>query len=818
MKVPLRWLADYVPITLPVEELAHRLSMAGAEVESIERSGGDWGDLVRVGLVTDVQAHPAADRLLLASVDYGGDAPQTVVCGAPNVAQGQKIAFALEGASLLDAHSGKPRKLKKSTIRGVASAGMVCSERELGLSDEHEGILVLDDAAAVGTPLAEVLGETVLDIAPTPNRPDHFSVLGIAREVAALTGQAVREPAIEYTQDGPPIARATSVEIADPDLCGRYVATIIRGIEVRPSPDWLQQRLIAAGQRPINNVVDVTNFVMLEMGQPLHAFDYDRLRGGRIVVRRPRTGERITLLDGSDQQLGPDHLLIADAEVGLALAGVMGGADSEVAPQTTNILLEAANFSGANTRRTASALKQRTEASLRFEKGLNPELAAQASARAMCLLLETAGGVADAGIVDAYPGERPPVRVHLTSQRLERIAGTALPTETVRSILSGLGFPTRWKPPGTYVVETPPWRTDIALPDDVVEEVCRIHGYDNLPSLGLSGPLPEPSVDRRLLVRESIRDALAASGCSEVITYAATSVAALDGVPAGPAGAPTGDDALALLNPMSSQYARMRTSLRPGVLACYAANARGRARAAGPLRLFEAGKVFLPRPGDLPRERTDVVLAIGGAHAASAHDAEPRPADLYDAKAVLDAVASALRLPFDYAPADPPDGALLPGVSARVGVAQGAGKRRRVTPVGVVGQLDPAVAERMGIAGAVFLAELDLDALAAIDPAPLRIGTLGRYPAVVEDLAIVVEADLPAARVAAILTRNALVERADLFDVYRGPQVPEGKKSLAYAVTYRSAERTLTDAEIARVRRGIVGQLQRELSASIREG
>ena len=693
---------------------------------------------------------------------------------------------------------------------------MVCSELELGLSDEHEGILVLDDAATVGAPLSEVLGETVLDITPTPNRPDHFSVLGIAREVAALTGQAVREPEIDYPQEGPPIAEGTSVEIADPDLCGRYIATIIRGIRVGPSPEWLQRRLAAAGQRPINNVVDVTNFVMLEMGQPLHAFDYDRLDEGRIVVRRPRPGEAITLLDGSAHRLGADHLLIADATTGLALAGVMGGADSEVAPDTTNVLLEAAGFAPYNTRRTAAALKQRTEASLRFEKGLNPELAALASARAMRLLLETGGGVADNGSADAYPAERPPARVQLTSERLERIAGVALPTETVRSILSGLGLPTRWKPPGTYVVETPPWRTDIALPDDVVEEVCRIYGYDNLPSHGLTGVLPEPGLDRARQVRESIRDALAAAGCGEVITYGATSAAALDAVPAGPGG-PAGDDALPLLNPMSSQHARMRTSLRPGVLASYAANARGGARAAGRLQIFEAGKVFLPRPGDLPRERTDVVLAIGGAPPASAHDPEPRAADLYDAKALLDAVATALRLPFDYAPADPPDAALLPGVSARVGVAQGTGKRRRVTPVGVVGRLDPAVAERMGIAGDVFLAELDADALAACDPEPLRIGTLSRYPAVVEDLAIVVEADLPAARVHAVLTRNRLVERADLFDVYQGPQVPEGKKSLAYAVTYRSPERTLTDAEIARVRRGIVGQLERELLAAIRE-
>ena len=856
MKVPLSWLADYVDLTLPVQDLAHRLSMAGAEVESIDRTGGDWGDTVRVGLVIALQPHPNADRLRLVTVDYGGDAPQTVVCGAPNVALGQKIAFALEGAELIDAHARGTHKLKKSKIRGVESAGMVCSERELGLSDEHEGILVLDDALTIGTLIADVLGDTVLDIAPTPNRSDHFSVLGIAREVAALTAQTVREPALDYAQEGPPVAQATSVEIADPDLCRRYVATIIRGIQVRPSPDWLQNRLIAAGQRPINNVVDVTNFVMLEMGQPLHAFDYDRLAGGRIIVRRPRPGERITLLDGSDQQLGPNHLLIADANTGVALAGVMGGANSEVTPQTTNVLLESASFNGANTRRTAAALKQRTEASLRFEKGLNPELAAQASARAIRLLLQTGGGTADAGVVDAYPGKQSPARVQLTAQRLAQIAGATLPTETVRSILSGLGFPTQWKPPSTYIAEVPPWRTDIAIPDDLVEEVLRVYGYDNLPSLRLSGAMPEPTIDPRLRLRETARDALAALGCAEVITYSATTATTA------PIATTTAQNALCaqgasrvwaipLLNPMSSQHDHMRTSLRPGVLASYAANARGRSRLDGPLQLFEAGKVFLPlgaapldagAPGSdgavsaaaagltdgggLPLERLELVLAIGGAPAPSPHDpTESPPLDLFHAKALLDSLATTLRLPFQYAAPQPQapqanqplDPALLPGACATVSVVHGAGKKARRTPVGVVGQLDPVVAQRFDIDGPLFLAELNIDALAQLEPQPISIRTLSRYPAVTEDLAIVVAADIPAARVAGILTRNALVERADLFDTYTGPQVAEGKKSLAYAVAYRAPDRTLTDADIRKLRGGIVKQLQRELQATIRD-
>ena len=813
MKVPLTWLADYVDITLSVDALAHRLSMAGAEVGAVERAGGDW-DRVHVGLVTALDPHPNADRLRLATVDFGGAEPQTVVCGAPNVALGQKIAFAQEGARLFDGHSGEPITLKRSKIRGVVSAGMVCSERELGLSDQHEGILVLDEGLTVGAPLADVLGETVLDITPTPNRPDHLSILGIAREVAALTGQALREPDAAYPAEGPPVRDGTSVEILDPDLCPRYVASIIRGIEVRPSPDWIQQRLLAAGQRPINNVVDVTNFVMLEMGQPLHAFDFDCLQGSRIVVRRPRPGERIRLLDGSDHSLSPDHLLIADAQGAVAVAGVMGGAESEVSPTTANILLEAANFHPGALRRTAAALRQRTEASLRFEKGLNPELATAASARAMRLLLATAGGGADAGIVDAYPGKTPSAPVHLSQRRLTQIAGVDLPRDEVRTILTGLGFGLHLTDDG-YDVRPPYWRTDVAIADDVVEEVARIKGYDNLPSLGLPGALPDPERDPLRETREAVRDALAALGCAEAITYAAVSETALAALP-GPAQTV---EALALLNPMSQEHACMRTSLRTGLLTAYAANApRGRARPTGPVQLFEAGKVFLPRgPADLPDERLHLLIVAGGATAPSPHDTTVRPLDLFDLKGLLDGVAASLRLRFEYASPSGPDLALLPGLTATVSVPQGQGKRRRLSAIGVVGRLDPALAGRFDIEDDVFLAEIDLTALATLETPPVRVGTLSRFPLVVEDLAVVVDEDTPAAAVAAILTRPGLVERADLFDLYRGPPVAQGKVSLAYSVTYRADDRTLTDDEVAKVRGGIVKQLQRELAASIRE-
>ncbi|MDP6347118.1 MAG: phenylalanine--tRNA ligase subunit beta, partial [Dehalococcoidia bacterium] len=372
MKISFRWLKDYVHITLPTQEIAEKLTMAGLEVEVAEALGDQW-EGVRVARVTGVVPHPNADRLRLATVELAGES-QTVVCGAPNLSIGQRVAFAQVGARLVDGHTGQTVTLKQAKIRGVASAGMVCSERELGLGESHEGILELPPDAPVGAPLADYMGDTLLEIEITPNRPDCLSVLGVAREVAAITGEPISPPALDYPEEGPPIGELASVEIADPGLCPRYCATIIQGIKLGPSPRWLQERLISYGMRPINNIVDVTNYVMVEMGQPLHAFDFRTLSDSKIIVRSARPGEDITSLDGQKRSLNPDMLVIADAHRAVAVAGVMGGLDTEVTEGTTDILLEAANFAYASLRNTAATLKMRTEASMRFERGLSPEL------------------------------------------------------------------------------------------------------------------------------------------------------------------------------------------------------------------------------------------------------------------------------------------------------------------------------------------------------------------------------------------------------------------------------------------------------------
>ncbi|MFN8559696.1 MAG: phenylalanine--tRNA ligase subunit beta [Dehalococcoidia bacterium] len=453
MKIPVKWLSEYVPMTLPLDDLAWKLTLGAAEVEGITRSGGDW-DRVRVAEVLRVEPHPNAERLRLVTVNLG-DREQRVVCGAPNVAQGQRIAFGEVGARLIDGHTGGPMELKPAKIRGVESAGMVLSERELGMSEDHEGILVLPPDAPVGTPLRDFLGDAVLETASWANRPDLLSIMGVAREVAALTGQRVREPAVTLDESGRPAAARVTVRIDDPDLCPRYTAMVIEGITIGPSPVWMQERLTAAGMRPINNVVDITNYVMLEYGQPLHAFDYDRIRGQAISVRRARPGETLVTLDGEPRGLTPDMLAICDPEGPVALAGVMGGRDSEVHDGTRTVLLEAATFNGPNIRRTAFRLKMRSEASARFEKGLPAELAPVGARRAAQLMAELCGGRVAPGIVDAYPAPAPHPSVVTPAARLRQVLGIDIPPGRVREVLTALGFEVAWSAPDTYVV-TPP--------------------------------------------------------------------------------------------------------------------------------------------------------------------------------------------------------------------------------------------------------------------------------------------------------------------------------------------------------------------------
>ncbi|MGD0764701.1 MAG: phenylalanine--tRNA ligase subunit beta [Dehalococcoidia bacterium] len=800
MRVSLRWLAEYVDIDLPPRELAHKLTMAGSAVDAVERSGGDW-EGISVGLVTAVAPHPNADRLRLATVELGGGEKMTVVCGAPNVAEGQKIAFGRVGAHIVDPGTREVAVLKPARIRGVESAGMVLSERELGISDEHVGILVLDEAAPIGTPLQEYMGDTVFDIAVTPNRADCLSMIGIAREVAALTGKTVRYPDLTYPEEGPAIEGRVAVEIADVDLCSRYVATLIDDVKIGPSPSWMQERLIAAGQRPISNIVDITNYVMLELGQPLHAFDFSLLGKSRIIVRRGRQGERLTTLDGLDHELTPEMLVIADANEAVALAGVMGGANSEVRDDTRTILLESANFNPASIRRTSVRLKARSEASSRFEKALSPELSIVAARRATKLMVELAGGKAAAGVVDAYPRKAEAVSIQMPRERLRTVLGLDLPTPQVCAVLEGLEFGCRSEASGEYVVEVPYWRTDVRIADDVAEEVARIVGYDALPMTNLRGEMPEPIAQPLRDLRERARDLLAAAGMQEVINYSLTTIEALGQVIAPDVLAK--QTPLRAANPISSDHEYLRTSLRASVLQALAANLR---YAEGEVALFEAARAYLPRGTELPLEEEHVTGVVGGYHLDRWGHPEPGPVDFYDAKGYVEALLRGLGVEAAFVEAEV--FGMLPGRSAEVQVEG--------ETIGVVGQAHPRATAAFDVDGDAYVFEIVLDRLLPLVGGPHRYEPVSRFPPVVQDIALVVDEAVTAGRIEEIIGKAPLVREVRLFDFYTGEQVGAGKKSLAFSVTYQSSEDTLTDEEVARAQRGIVERLKLEVGATLR--
>jgi phenylalanyl-tRNA synthetase beta chain len=797
MRVPLKWLRDYVDLTLPESEIAHRLTMAGLEVTAVERLGSSWENIF-VGEVTNVSPHPNADRLRLATVSLGKE-EHTVVCGAPNVAAGQKIAFAKLGADILDGHSGKPTKLKPAKIRGVESAGMVCSEKELGLSDEHQGILVLAEDAPVGTPFAEYYGETVLEIDMKPNRADGLSVMGVARDVAALTGTEVREPDLDYTASGRPVDQLAKVLVEDPDLCPRYTATVIENVRIEPSPPWMQARLTAAGMRPINNVVDVTNYVMLELGQPIHAFDYATLADHTIIVRRARPGEKMTTLDGVDREFGPEHLLITDPKGPVAVAGVMGGRATEVTEKTKTILLEVATFDPLSIRRTALALKVPSEASRRFAWGLPAELAPIASRRATKLLVEIGEGRAASGIVDAYPVPQTETRIEVRRKRLGQVLGIEVTDHQVEGTLRSLKFGVKAKADG-WEVRPPYWRRDVRIPDDVAEEIARIVGYELIPIEPLTGSIPPRVTQPRRELRETVREVLAASGMQEIITYPLTSRQVLERVV--PSERLARAEPLAVVNPLNVGEECLRTSLRGSVLSTVAANQRLQPEA---FAVFETSRVYLP--GDeLPEEVEHLVGAVTGRRIDRWGRATSAGVDFFDAKGYLERLFD--RLGVSVSCADLEEFGMIPGRTAEL--------RVEGTPIGCLGQVHPSTAGAFGIDQDVYLFEVTLDALLPYVSSVRHYRPVSRFPALVEDLAVVVAQSVPAARVRDLILEHPLVSSVELFDEYFGEPVPSGKKSLAFSVSYQSPDRTLTEKEVGKARERIVGALRKDLGAELR--
>jgi phenylalanyl-tRNA synthetase beta chain len=803
MKVSLKWLSEYVDVVAPVEELAHLLTMSGTEVGGIERHGDDWRGIV-VGRIESVAPHPDAAALSLVTVKLGGPRA-TVVSGAPNLKAGDTVPFAQVGARVLDGHTGRPVVVQATVVRGVESGGVLCSEKELGLSDAHEGVLILSPDAPVGRPLEEVLGDAILDLEITPNRPDCLGVLGVAREVAALTEQPLRLPVLAYPEGDPDVARQARVEILAPDLCLRYLASVVRHIRIDRSPFWLRSRLIAAGVRPINNVVDVTNYVMLEYGQPLHAFDYEALAGRRIVVRRAERGEDVRTLDGVLRSLGPEVLVIADAERPVAIAGVMGGLGSEVTDRTRTVLLESATFDRVSIRRACRALKLRTESSARFDKGLPPAIAATAVRRATALLTQVCGGEAARGVLDVYPAPRAAPEVTVTAAELRRTLGVELTVAQVRSVLERLGFECREE--GRALVARPPeHRTDIRIPADLAEEVARLIGYDRIPTTAMAGPLPAASPQPMYALAERIRDLLVACGLQEVITYSLVGRRLLD--KASRASGESGAGSLGLANPLTPDQTLLRTSLLPSLLESVAGNLRP--DEAGP-RLFEVGRVYLPRDGDLPHERETLGLAMAGPRGRKRWGEPVGDLDLFDLKGVVEELLERLQLSGARFERWRDDRVFHPGRAAAI---EWAGTR-----LGVMGEAHPAVARDFEVRVPVFLAELDLErVLPLVEGRLLEVRPPPRFPAVRRDLAVVVDEGVSTAELLeAIREAGApLLASAEPFDLFRGPGVPPGRKSCAFSLVFRSPERTLTDAEVADVEARILEQVGRRTGARLR--
>lgn len=799
MRVLLSWLRELVPITFDTAALCERLSLGGLVVDGVETLGAGIREVL-VAEILSTAPHPSAERLTLCEVRTGGGPTATVVCGARNMQAGDRVAYAPPGSSLPGG-----RRIERSEIRGVASAGMLCSEVELGLGPGADGILLLGADAPLGERLVVHLGveDTVLDIDVTPNRGDCLSILGIAREIAALTGRPLPRTRSALREKGAPAIEAIGVRIDDPLGCPRYAARLVRGVTVRPSPPWLARRLEAVGLRAINNVVDVTNLVMIERGQPLHAFDYATLDRREIVVRRAGATTTLRTLDGVDRALAPDDLLITTGETPIALAGVMGGAATEVSERTTTVLLESASFDPASIRRTARRTELRSEASFRFERGVDVEGTIAALDRAAALLKQLAGGEVAAGVVESYPNPHQPSAIHLRPKRTEELLGADVPRSEMIGALKAIGATVGSAPQGALMVTPPSFRRDLTREIDLVEDVARVLGYERIAAAMPVAPLVAGEQPARLRWERELKRLLVASGFFEAVPL---SFAAGDTNRLFPGlGVPAEAAAVLVANPINRDEPEMRRSLLPGLVATWRTNRNQGARG---LAAFTVGRVYWqlegPREawrlagllvGELPRR------GLGGGPVAAFADAKGAVEMLLERLGVLDRVrfAATGESPFH------------PGKSAAVSCGGEA--------VGVVGALHPEVAHALDLAETAWGFEVDIEKLLPYCPQGFAFVGLPRFPATMRDVAVVVDEGFPSERIVRFVRewRPDLIEEVSLFDAYVGAPIPAGRKSLAYSIAYRAADRTLTDEEVNALQGELRGALKRELGVALRE-
>ncbi len=892
MRVPLSWLADFVDAGLAPDELADLLTNAGLEVRGIDRIGVEGADLpwprdlVMAARILRVDPVPNADRLVLATVDHGMGTRQ-VVTGAPNLfphlgrdLEGADLwgALLLAGASYRNPYRDlKVTRLKPKKLRGITSDAMLCSPVELGLGDDHDGILLFQPADELpalrpGRPLVEVFGDLVLEIDVIPNIARCASILGVAREVAALTGSPLRPPALPLAMDGPPVAGRVEITTENPELNPRFVALLIEGIEQGPSPAWMQHRLELAGQRPIGVVVDISNYVMLELGQPNHTFDHDLLRQRaqgyasdgrvRIVTRLAHEGERLVTLDGAERELQPNQILVADQAGALSVGGVMGGRDSEIGPETRNVLLEAAAWEPRSIRRTQRQLGVHTEAGFRFSRGVHPSQAMDGARRAAELLRLHAGGTVADGIVDHHPNPAPSVTVDFELGNLRRLSGLDLDGGETADLLGRLGFKVGASEGDRLMVTAPDHRLDIEGPHDLVEEVCRMYGYDRIPATVLGDALPPQRGNRLQAFEDRAKDTLADLGLQEIVSYrlttpeaeakldpaasATTAAAGLEAKPAhdastrppgatpaaaSPAGpqpaspgqAPHTDSGryVRLANPSTQDRVVMRHSLLASVLEAAASNARFADR----LALFEVGAVYpLAKGESLPEERLRAALVLTGPRRSdhwqggAGEQGTNGSFDFFDLKGIVEAALYGLGVEATFLPGgDDRPAAFRPGRTAAVQLAD------ETEPVGWLGEVQPAVADQFGLepaeGQAVLAAELDLDCIFGKAPETVQVEPVPVYPAIREDLALIVDEEVSAAEVKAALLKagGPLLREVELFDVFRSEAIGAGSKSLAWHLVFRAPNRTLRDRDVAKLRRLVLSQVERAVSARLRE-
>ncbi len=792
MKMSYNWLKELTGLSWPAEEAARRLTMCGTAVEEIEPMAR-YLDRVVVGEVVELMPIEGASDIRVARVNVDSRLVNSV-CGAPNVAVGQKVPLALEGARLAG-----DIEMKRVEIRGVESTGMICSEREIGISQDHSGIMVLDSDAPVGRPLAEYLNldDYVLTFELTPNRPDSMSAIGLARDLAALASVSVRRPQFALTESSRAAVDHVQVSIDDPHGCPRYAARVIRDVKIASTPWWVKTRLLMSGVRPINNVVDITNYVMLECGHPLHAFDLDRLGSNRIVVRRARDKERFTALDETEHSLSPHVLLITNGREPVAAAGVMGGLDSEVTDSTVNVLLEAAYFNPAVIRGSRRALDKVSESSMRFEKGADPNGIEYAINRAAHLMGDIAGGQILRGIVDCYPETIDPRLIKLRSRRCNAVLGTAMTEERMKRILTGLEFEVGGT--DTLEVTVPTFRPDLEREIDLIEEIARMEGWDAIPDAVTNlGPLFTPR-DVADVFRNDVRRILTAVGFDEILGHGFANRLLMEAVS-------PGSPYLRLLNSVSQELDAMRNTLVPGGLAVVAHNLAHRNLN---LSLFELGKVYFP-PDDRAswREEERLLLAVTGS-TEGGWRRHPRPCDFFDLTGALERLAEHFRWPgMTFRSVAVPF--LEQGISFKVELGGEA--------CGVVGEVARSLLDRFDIKQPTYIAQLELDRLIS-QPPTAHFVPLPSYPAAPRDLAVIVGEDVPAGELTETVRRTAgdMAESVAIFDLYTGKQIPKGKKSIAISITYRSPAGSLSSAQVDELQLRVIENLEHKYNAEIRD-